>query len=131
MSIFSPLTIGLYAIVLAFPCAMALAVANWRRLGMHRRARAHIIGVAVAAVVCAVLAFAVSAQLFRWVAVGGNIAAFAYLRERMRSDLQAYRDAYPDAEITTRAWWKGIGTALLGLAFFAAIFVGTALLLDW
>ena len=56
-------------------------------------------------------------------------AFFAYLRERMRIDIQTYREAHPDVEIAPRAWWRGIGTALLGLAFFAAIFVGVAVVL--
>lgn len=116
--VFSPVAVGVYGLVLAFPCSLSLAIRNWRALGRRDRIRPHLIGGIVVSVVFAVTAFLLPMRILKGVGVAANMAAFFYFRDRLRIDLESFAGANPGIEVQTRPWYAGLGWALLGLLLF-------------
>jgi len=127
--VWSPLTVGVYAVVLAYPCALMLAVRNWRALRQQNRIWPHVIG-ALAVTLPLVVLMAMNARIARLFSFGVNVSAFAYLREKLRSDIAEFKRSHPAAVVSTRPWYSALGWVLLAFVIVLAIAVPIGLLLD-
>jgi hypothetical protein len=127
--VWSPLTVGVYAFFLAYPASLALAIRNWLALGQRNRVRPHL-AAAVALSVPLIMLLLRSPRVGRFVALGANFTAFSYLKAKLASDLKEYRNAHPEVPVDMRAWYSGIGWAILGFAMFLALVFATLTALD-
>ncbi|HEX8169335.1 MAG TPA: hypothetical protein VF824_02210 [Thermoanaerobaculia bacterium] len=109
--VWSPVTVAVYGLLLGFPAGVMLALRNWRALGMRREVRTHLAG----AFVVALVIFFVLPRLVRYVSGGTSIAAFIYLKAKLRSD---FEDAQPSVTLLYRPWYTALGWALLADAAF-------------
>lgn len=124
-----PLFAGISALIFAFPAGMALAIINWQRMGLLRKARFHVIGTLVAAYLFAVLfVFLFPVGLAQYLYPAVNIGVFFYLRREIDRDLDDYAHAGYAPRPASRIVGVLIGVGL-GLTFL--IVVGaTAILLE-
>jgi hypothetical protein len=128
--IWSPLTVEVYSIVLAYPCALMLAVRNWRALRQENRIWPHVTGAVAVTLPLIVVLYIINGRVGRLFSFGVNVSAFAYLREKLRSDIAEFKGSNPAAVVSTRPWYTAIGWVLLAFAVFFAIAVPIGLLLD-
>jgi len=127
--IWSPIKVGVYSVVLAYPCALMLAVRNWKAMKQENRIWPHVIG-AVAVTLPLIVVLYINGRVGRLFCFGVNVSAFAYLREKLRSDIAEFKGSNPAAVVSTRPWYSAIGWVLLALTVFFAIAVPIGLLLD-
>jgi len=112
--IWSPRAVALYGLLLAFPCALMVAIRDWQALRMNERIRPHLI----AAIAFSVLLFTfvvLHPAVGRPVGFVTNIAAFSYFRERLRSDIAEFQKKNPSTPIVMRSWASASGWAVLPL----------------
>jgi hypothetical protein len=122
VKVWSPLTVGIFGLVLAYPCSFVLAVKNWRALGQRQRIASH----ATWALILTVLLSAcllLTPRAARWIALATNIFTFSYIRERLRSDIAEFSSTNASAAVTYRPWYSAIGWALVGIFWFLLFFV--------
>jgi hypothetical protein len=127
--IWSPLAVGIYALVLAYPCALAIAIRNWKALDQKNRIWPHVLGAAVVTLPLVVLLFT-HPRLGRYFSLGVNVSTFAYLREKLRSDVAEFKRMHPSAIVSTRPWYSAIGWALLAILVFMFLAIAFGLMLD-
>ena len=121
LRLWTPKAVGLFSIFLSFPAALALAVGNWRALGLHARIRQHILGAFALSVPLSLLLLFAPSRLGRFFAIAVNVAAFSYLKLALNGDIQAFRAASPAVDVQFRQWYTGLGWALLGLVIFITL----------
>lgn len=126
--VWSPVTVAVFAVVLAFPSALVLAAKNWLALGQRRRVLPHIIGTIVLSIPLVAL-LVMRPQLARGISFALNLGAFAYFREKLKVDLATFANANPEVVLQIRPWYSAIGWALLGVAGFLLLAVPIVLVL--
>ena len=123
--VWSPLAVAVYGLFLFFPASLALAVKNWRALGVRGRILPHVAGAFVLALLTIGTFLFAPPLLRRLFRLATMVLTFVYLKERLRSDLQDFKDRHPEVRVETRRWQSGCGWAMLGLMIFMAM-VSTA-----
>jgi hypothetical protein len=113
----SPLAIGVYAVFFAYPASLLLAVKAWQQLERRDRIVLHLLG-AFALSVPLVVLMILAPRAGRWGALGANILAFSYLRERVKADIQEFSAIHPTTTVHYRPWYTALGWALLGIVVF-------------
>lgn len=126
--VWSPVTVAVYAVVLAFPSALVLAAKNWQALGQRRRILPHIIGAIVLSISLIALLI-LRPQLARGIAFALNLSAFAYFREKLKVDVAAFTNGNPEVVLQIRPWYSAIGWATLGMVAFLLLTVPIVLML--
>lgn len=131
------LFIGVVTILFTFPAGMALAVINWQRMGMARKARRHLILGLVAiyglAFLLAVLVtneqFAVPPLMLQILYIVINVPVFFYLRREIDQDTDAYafagNEVYPANPLTGLAIGFGVLLVLFFLYFASVILLAS------
>lgn len=127
--VWSPVTVGVFAVVLAYPSALVLALKNWRALGQRQHIRPHLVGAVVLSVPLIALLL-VRPQLARGIAFALNLSVFAYLREKLKADLADFASANPQIVVETRPWYTAIGWAFLGIASFLLLAISVLIVLE-
>jgi hypothetical protein len=130
LRVWSPLAVAVYSLVLAYPAALLLAVKNWIALGQRDRILPHVVGGALLSLPLFALMMFSSPRTGRVFGLVANVMAFAYLKEKLRSDLRDFQDDHPDVPVETRRWYSALGWALLGIAIFVALYAAIALRIE-
>ena len=113
--VWTPLTIAVYGLLLAYPAALVLAVKNWQALGMYREAGRHVLGAFVVSIPLIGLMIFSPPRTARLFALAVNIGAFSYFKAKLRSDIAEAAAAVPSPTIVYRKWYSALGWALLGI----------------
>jgi hypothetical protein len=127
--IWSPLTVGVFGLVIAYPCALAIAARNWLALGQRDRVWPHVIGAGVISLPLIALMI-LRPSWARFGAFGANIVAFSYLREKLRSDIAEFKNEHPSIEVRVRPWYTAFGWAVAGLGLLLVIGIALEVLLE-
>jgi hypothetical protein len=128
--VWSPLAVAVYSLVLAYPAALFLAVKNWIALGQRDRIMPHVVGGALLSLPLFAIMMFSSPRTGRVFGLIANVMVFAYLKEKMRSDLREFQDANADVRVETRRWYTALGWAMLGVAIFLALYAGIAVRIE-
>ena len=120
VEVYSPLTVAVYGLVLAFPSSLLLAVENWKAMGQQDRMKPHRVGFGLLAVILAVMVARVpqSARVFAFAA---NLLAFGYFRQKLKADLAEFCRSNPTADVAIKPWYRGFLSALLGVAALSIV----------
>jgi hypothetical protein len=119
--IYSPRAVAIYAIVLAYPCSLLMAVENWVALGQKKRIKGHLLGFgALTVILCMVMARV--PQMARLFAFAVNLMAFAYFKQKLKADLAEFSTQNPTADVVIKPWYRGLGSAIGGMVAFLIIF---------
>jgi hypothetical protein len=131
------LLIGVVTILFTFPAGIALAVINWQRMGMARKAKRHlIIGLAAIYGLAFFLAVLVTTDQFvlppfvlQVLYIVINVPVFFYLRREIDQDTDAYafegNEVYPANPLAGLAIGFGVLLVLLFLYFASIILLGS------
>lgn len=88
--VWSPSTIRLTTFAFGFPVGMILAAINWQRLGLHRKAAAHLVGGGWMLFGLSTSGFWLPDPLFGWlIAIGLFVTMPLYLGREMTHDITA------------------------------------------
>lgn len=120
------LLIGVVTILFTFPAGLLLAVLNWQRMGMARKARRHLIlgmvglyGLAfMLAVIVTNQQFAVPPLFLQILYIVINVPVFFYLRREMDQDTDAYAFAGKEIHNANPILGLAIGFGILLVLFF-------------
>ncbi|CAA9590803.1 MAG: hypothetical protein AVDCRST_MAG18-5199 [uncultured Thermomicrobiales bacterium] len=131
--LWGPLLIGVVAILFTFPAGMALAIINWQRMGMVRKARRHLLATVIGAYLFVLLivllpAFLPGSGITQIVFFAINVIAFFYLRREIDQDTDAY--AYGGNEVHPANPLFGLAIGVVVLLTIIVIFIGTFFLLE-
>ena len=131
------LLIGVVTILFTFPAGMLLAVLNWQRMGMARKARRHLIlgmvGLYGVAFMLAALVtnqqIAIPPLVLQILYIVINVPVFFYLRREMDQDTDAYafagNEVYPANPLVGLAIGIGILLVLFFLYFASVILLAS------
>jgi len=115
--VWTPLAVGVYALLLHYPSGVALAVRNWFVLDRRRDAAIHLVA-ALMLTVPFVVVITLIPRIGTIVNLVLRVAAFSYLKARQKSDLEDLQLAEPGTVIVYRRWYTGCGWVVLGLSIF-------------
>lgn len=128
--VWSPLAVGVYSLVLAYPGALLLAVKNWRALGMYKEAGRHVLGGILFSLPFIGIILFSSARAGRVFGLVINICAFSYLKSKLRSDIASATAEDPLLAVEYRPWYSALGWAVLGVLLLTILMVIVAFTLE-
>lgn len=121
VKLWTPLAIGVYGLLLGYPCAIIPAARNWRALGMHRDARLHLAAAFLLSIPYVMMFIFWPGTPVRLVRAVLNVVTFSYLKAKLRSDIADAQEANPALAVQYRSWYSAMGWALLGLFVFVLL----------
>ena len=126
--LWGPLLIGVIAVVFSFPAGMALAIINWQRMGLVKKAKRHLYAAVIGMYVFVLCLVLLPPSISQIVFFAVDLIAFFYLRREIDQDTDAY--AYAGNEVYPANGFLGV---LIGVGIFLVviiIFIATYLLLE-
>ena len=121
IEVWSPKAISWLTFFFGLPTGLILAVANWRQLEQHDKARTHIIGAVIAFIVYIAAVALIPGSLGTGVVLIINLGGLLYLRSQAQEDIDnaAVRDVWANF----RNAWVGVGIGI-GVTIVLAVLVG-------
>ena len=121
VKLWTPTTIGFITFFLGFPGGIVLSSINWMRMGLEKKALAHLIGGVLGALIFILLIIFLPSSIGRFVGFGANLAMLAYLNRQMRKDIG---NVTPSYRVQNAHWFGGCLIGLVCLGFFMAASFG-------
>ena len=116
--VWSPVTVAVYGLVLGYPAGIALALRNWRALGLRREVWVHLLGALLFSVLFIGIFLFVPKRARRIFGLAANVGAFIYLKAKLQSDLEDVKTADPNLVVGHRRWYAGLGWVFVAYVVF-------------
>ena len=126
--LWGPLLIGVIAILFSFPAGIALAIINWQRMGLVKKAKRHLYGAVIGMYVFVLCLVLLPPSISQIVFFAVNLIAFFYLRREIDQDTDAY--AYAGNEVYPANNFLGVAIGVGVLLVVLVVFIATYLLLE-
>jgi len=119
VKLWTPRAISVITFLLGYPGGAAMAIINWIRMGLKKKAINHLIAFLVGtAALAAALAFSTGGTS-RYLGLVVNVGIMLYLSAQMTTDIAEFKAANPNVE--DAHWSSGCLLGLLGIALLLAI----------
>jgi hypothetical protein len=121
--VWSPVSVAVCALLLGYPAGIVLAMKDWQALGLRREIKAHFSGALAFSIILIATLLLTPSEAGRIFGPLSSVMAFAYLKAKLRSDVEEFKKANPALSIAYRSWYAGLGWVLVGYLVFLCIAV--------